>query len=206
MDELTFIFKSWKTCLEIAQDRGYILDDAYSDIQIPDFKHMLSNNSSNIDIICNNNVHNSSSVLYIKFILGSRIKPSTIKEIYDDICENKNESEEIELIIVLKGKPNNSILKLQKEKAYSNIQIFWCKQLQFNVTKHEFVPTHRKLSNEEADNILKLYSIVNKFQLPILLRDDIVSKYYNYKHGDIIEITNTLTSQNSNYKFYRCVR
>lgn len=205
MDEITFIFNSWETCLEIAHDRGYILDESYLDIKLADFKHMISNNTS-IDIICNSNSYYPNRVLYVKFILGLRIKPSSIKDIYEDISTNLNDLDEMELMIVVKGKPNNSILKLQKDKAYSNIQIFWCKQLQFNVTKHEFVPNHRKLTPDESSEILAAYSITNRFQLPILLRDDVVSKYYNYKSGDIIEITNTQTSQNSKYKFYRCVR
>jgi len=205
MDEITFIFNSWKTCLEIAHDRGYVLNESYSDIKLADFKHMISSNIS-IDIICNNNRYYPNRVLYVKFILGLRIKPSSIKDIYDDILANLNDLDEMELMIVVKGKPNNSILKLQKDKAYSNIQIFWCKQLQFNVTKHECVPNHRKLTPDESSEILSTYSITNRFQLPILLRDDVISKYYNYKSGDIIEITNTHTSQNSKYKFYRCVR
>jgi len=206
MDEISFLFNSWKTCLEIAHDRGYIPDANYLDIQLSDFKHMINDSDTNIDIVCNNHTSNTNTVLYIKFILGLRIKPSTIKDIYEEILGNLNESDEMELMIVLKGKPNNSILKLQKDKTYVNIQIYWCKQLQFNVTKHEYVPTHRRLTNEESAEIMKTYSITNKYQFPILLRDDIVSKYYNYKQGDIIEITDTQTSQNSKYRFYRCVR
>ena len=63
-----------------------------------------------------------------------------------------------------------------------------------------------KLSEEDSFNILKRYNLTNKSQLPVLLKDDVISKYYNYNTGDIIEITNTNTSQNGNYKFYRCVR
>ena len=206
MDEINFLFNSWKTCLEIAHDRGYIPDASYSNIQLSEFKHMINDSDTSIDIVCANHNSNKNAVLYIKFILGLRIKPSMIKDIYEEILGNLNEADQMELIIVLKGKPNNSILKLQKDKAYVNIQIYWCKQLQFNVTKHEYVPTHRRLTNEESAEVMKTYSITNKYQFPILLRDDIISKYYNYKQGDIIEISDTQTSQNSKYRFYRCVR
>lgn len=206
MDETQFLFNSWKTCIELASDRGYIVNENYKKVTIKEFKHMLSDKESNIDIISNEHKENNNSILYIKYILALKIKPSSIKEIYEEIKQKVTQTKNIELILVLKSKPNNSILKLQKDKSYGNIQIYWCKQLQFNPTKHELVPTHRKLSKKEEDDIMSRYSLNSKHQLPILLKDDIISKYYNFKSSDIIEITQTKTSQNGNYKFYRCVR
>lgn len=206
MDETQFLFNSWRTSLELAKDRGFIVNENYLKITLKDFKFMLSNKESNVDIICNDHVDEPNKILYIKFILALKIKPSNIKDIYEEIKEKINEQKSIDMIIVLKSKPNNSILKLQKDKAYGDIQIYWCKQLQFNVTKHELVPIHKRLSEDEGKQILDRYSLTSKHQLPVLLKDDIISKYYNFKSGDIIEITQTKTSQNGNYKFYRCVR
>tara|TARA_B100001093_G_scaffold518375_1_gene602954 strand:+ start:1332 stop:1952 length:621 start_codon:yes stop_codon:yes gene_type:complete len=206
MDETQFLFNSWKTCIELATDRGYIINENYKKVQIKEFKHMLNDKEANIDIICNESEGNNNNILYIKYILALKIKPSSIKEIYEEIKQKVNEIKNIELILILKSKPNNSILKLQKDKSYGDIQIYWCKQLQFNVTKHELVPKHRKISETEENKIMNRYSLTSKHQLPVLLKDDIISKYYNFKSGDIIEITETKTSQNSNYKFYRCVR
>tara|TARA_Y100000389_G_C17469504_1_gene529002 strand:+ start:2940 stop:3569 length:630 start_codon:yes stop_codon:yes gene_type:complete len=209
MDETQFLFNSWKTSLELAEDRGYVVNDNYNNITIKEFKYMLSNRTtkdSNIDIICNEHRDEPNKVLYIKYILALKIKPSSIKEVYEEIKEKNQDNKNIDLILILKSKPNNSILKLQKDKQYFNIQIYWCKQLQFNVTKHELVPLHKRLSEDEGKSILTRYSLTTKNQLPVLLKDDIISKYYNFKSGDVIEITQTKTSQNSEYRFYRCVR
>jgi len=209
MDETQFLYNSWKTSLELATDRGYVVNNNYNNITIKEFKYMLSNRTnkdSNIDIICNEHQDEPNKVLYIKYILALKIKPSSIKDVYEEIKEKNQDNKNIDLILILKSKPNNSILKLQRDKQYLNIQIYWCKQLQFNVTKHELVPVHKRLSEDEGNSILTRYSLTAKSQLPVLLRDDIVSKYYNFKSGDVIEITQTKTSQNSEYKFYRCVR
>jgi DNA-directed RNA polymerase subunit H (RpoH/RPB5) len=205
MDEPTFMYNAWKTCLEMAKDRAYHLDDTYNKITITDFRHMLQNNN-NIDIICNSNENNPNKMLYIKFILTLRVKPSSIKEIIDEINTKISDDKQLELTIVLKSEPNNSILKLQKDKTLGNMQIMWCKKLQFNITQHELVPEHTKLTEEEYIKIVQNYNIVSKVQLPTLLKTDTISQYYNYKTGDIIKITNTGTSQNSGYIFYRCVR
>ena len=95
-----------------------------------DFKFMLSNKESDVDIICNDHVDEGNKILYIKFILALKIKPSNIKDIYEEIKEKINEQKSIDMIIVLKSKYQIiRSLKLQKDKAYGDIQIYWCKQL-----------------------------------------------------------------------------
>tara|TARA_B100000575_G_scaffold292631_1_gene301573 strand:+ start:3498 stop:4118 length:621 start_codon:yes stop_codon:yes gene_type:complete len=206
MDEITFIYNAWRTCLEMAEDRKYIINDSYKQLSINDFRYLLLNKDHSIDIICDENVADPSKILYIKFILGSRIKPSSIKEVFEEIQSKISKDKHLELTIILKTEPNNSILKLQRDKSFGDIQIMWCKKLQFNITKHELVPKHTKLSDQESKEIFERYSIKNPYQLPLLLKDDVVSKYYNFKPGNIIKIENTNTSQNSKYLFYRCVR
>ena len=206
MDETQFLFNSWKTCLEIANDRGFKVDDNYNKVSINEFKFMINDKDSNIDIICYEHEKDVNHMIYIKFILALKIKPSSIKDIYEEINDKISDTKKVDIILILKSKPNNSILKLQKDKSYTNIQIYWCKQLQFNVTKHELVPIHKKLCEEDSKDVLKRYSLTGKHQLPLLLKDDVISKYYNFKSGDIIEITHTNTSQNREYTFYRCVR
>ena len=45
-------------------------------------------------------------------------------------------SKKIEILFILKSRPNNSILKIENEYTSLDVQIMWCKQPQFNVTKH----------------------------------------------------------------------
>ena len=170
-------------------------------------KYLQSNkNQHSVDIISKINKLNPNKSIYIKFILSLRIKPSNIKEIIQEIKTKINNNQNIEILFILKSRPNNSILKLEKEFNNLDIQIMWCKQLQFNVTKHEYVPKHDKISNENIDYILKRYNLQSKNQLPCILHNDVIVRYYNYKPGDVIKITNTNHSQNKNYEFYRCVK
>ena len=110
----------------------------------------------------------------------------------------------LEIIIVIRNKPNNSIFRLLKD--YNNVQVMWLNQLKFNPTKHFIVPEHVKLTEEESKEIIRYYSLSSKFQLPLLLKDDPISRYYNYRVGDIIKIKQSISCQNKNYVFYRCVR
>jgi DNA-directed RNA polymerase subunit H (RpoH/RPB5) len=201
MEEIDFLRNAWNTGLEIVRDRNYALDENYNKIELEDFRHLVI--EKKMDIFAEN--ADKTAAIFIKFVLNPKIKPSTIKTIIEEIreqCPYQN----LELIIVLKVKPNNTILKIEKEKLGLNIQIMWCKQLQFNITRHTLVPKHIKCSQDEVDELLKKYMLVSKTQLPILLRDDPVARYYNYKSGDVIKIFSTNTGMNQHYIFYRCVK
>ncbi len=198
MEETDFVKNAWDTCLELVSDRGYNVTSNYHQLTENDLIHMMNNNT---EIICINS--DGTKKICIKFVVVTRPKPSYLKELVEEIRKEIKDVE-LEIIFVLRARPNNSILKITKE--FHNLQLMWIKQLQFNPTKHEQVPKHERLSSEEGMELLKKYDLASKQQLPILLRDDVIARYYNYKAGDIIKITNTASSHNKNYVFYRCVR
>ena len=92
MDESAFIYNAWRSCLELAEARGYVIGENYLSITKADLLHLQSSkNQLSIDIISNENKYDSNKCLYIKFILSLRIKPSNIKDILQDI-ESKIDS------------------------------------------------------------------------------------------------------------------
>lgn len=90
---------------------------------------------------------------------------------------------------------------LQKKKGM--LQYFQLNELQFNPTKHQLVPPHRKLTNEETTEIMNKYLIKNKLQMPIILRTDVIAKWLGLKQGEIVEITRFNENSGKSY-YYRC--
>jgi len=90
---------------------------------------------------------------------------------------------------------------LQKKKGM--LQFFQIKELQFNPMRHELVPPHRKLSPDEATEIMQTYLIKSKLQLPLILKNDVIAKWLGVKQGEIIEITRYENSSGKSY-YYRC--
>lgn len=201
MDEITYLKNSWNTVLEMINDRKYNLDSIYNDLGDEEFKYLIQNNKLNI--IAKND---QNDIMYVKFILTSKVKSSVIKEISLEINEKCKNFNNINLLFVLKTKPHTSLMKLEKDSKMGNIQIMWCKYLQINPTKHILVPTHTKLSEEDGKLLVAQYSLKNKTQLPLILRSDPISRYYDYNAGDIIKIKGSLSSTNPRYNNYRCVK
>tara|TARA_Y100000389_G_scaffold6254_1_gene6014 strand:- start:684 stop:1256 length:573 start_codon:yes stop_codon:yes gene_type:complete len=63
-------------------------------------------------------------------------------------------------------------------------ELFSVDELQFNITKHRLVPLHQKLNEEESKSFKEKYGL--KYQA--ILTSDPISRFYNYKRGDIIRI------------------
>jgi DNA-directed RNA polymerase I, II, and III subunit RPABC1 len=68
-------------------------------------------------------------------------------------------------------------------------EFFDMTSLQYNVTKHKYVPKHEKVPQEEIDGILKRYYLKSKFHLPIIIETDPIARYLGIKHGDLVKIT-----------------
>jgi DNA-directed RNA polymerase I, II, and III subunit RPABC1 len=201
MDEYTYIKNAWITCQEMVEDRGFKLDKSYKELSDADFKYLT--HEKKLDIYATKIVNDKKCGIYIKFITTLRIKPTLIKNYVDEIREQISDIDILDIVVVLKIEPNNTIYKLEKEKL---IQIMNCKELQINKTKHSLVPKHELINDSVGAELLKRYSLVSKSQLPLILMSDPICRYYNFRSGDIIKITQNAVSHNKGYEFYRCVR
>ncbi|CAN1132456.1 DNA-directed RNA polymerase V subunit 5A [Linum perenne] len=72
-----------------------------------------------------------------------------------------------------------------------------------NITKHVLKPRHQVLPDEEKKQLLKQYSIEDK-QLPRLLRNDAIARYYGLEKGQVVKVTYTGDITDSHVT-YRCV-
>ena len=66
------------------------------------------------------------------------------------------------------------------------IEFFSLDMLQYDLTEHNFVPEHKRLTGTELERFKKTLPQYTK--LPKLLTSDAISRYYNFKHCDIIRI------------------
>lgn len=83
-------------------------------------------------------------------------------------------------------------------------ELFSIDELQFNITKHRLVPLHKKLNEDESKFFKENYGL--KYQA--ILTSDPISRFYNYKRGDIIRILRQKKTDNKkNYIIaYRIVK
>lgn len=113
------------------------------------------------------------------------------------------------ILVVMDGQISPAVLtQLQaRDKALQAeggcLQIFTTKELMYNPLKHVLVPKHEKISEEEAKNIMEIYMVKHRSQLPIISRNDIIARWLGLKHGDIVRITR-YNDTSGVYYYYRC--
>lgn len=189
MNNQESIRKSFKTILEMLQDRG---------LDISNINETLLHDTMAI------NGHKTGFLIEFKdikliYYLSTKFKWSELKKLF----ENLTNTDSTLYILIIADKISQNNMKSIAELNL-NMQIFNIKELQFNITKHELVPKHEVIHDqEEIKRILDGYCLKNKFQLPIIMKSDPMSRYLGLKNGDIIKIVrNSPTS--GEYTVFRC--
>lgn len=73
----------------------------------------------------------------------------------------------------------------------------------FDITKHQLVPKHLKVSEKEKAELLKRYNITVK-ELPKILVDDSAIEHLEVKVDDVVKIFRQSPTAGE-VVFYRCV-
>ena len=66
-------------------------------------------------------------------------------------------------------------------------EVFKTPELLVDITEHELVPEHVVLSEEEKKQILKRYNLKDS-QLPRMMIDDPISRYFGLTRGQVVKI------------------
>jgi DNA-directed RNA polymerase subunit H (RpoH/RPB5) len=83
------------------------------------------------------------------------------------------------------------------------LQVFYTKELMYNPLKHSLVPPHEKLSESEGKEIMEIYMIKQKIQMPIIAKTEVIARWLGLKQGDIVKITR-FNETSGTYYYYRC--
>ena len=100
-------------------------------------------------------------------------------------------------IIIYKDGVTSSATKIGEKFTDMEIELFSEAELQYNITKHRFQPKFKRLTVEDSTQFKKDYG--TKF--PVILKSDPIARFFNYKRGDVIQIT-----RKDGYVTYRIVK
>jgi len=89
-------------------------------------------------------------------------------------------------ILVYNGTVTPAVTSVIASAPYLHmtIELFHVGDLLFDITEHVLVPSHILLSMEEAREFKKKYGD----KIPQLLRSDAISRYYNFRKGEIVKV------------------
>jgi len=85
------------------------------------------------------------------------------------------------------------------------LSVFMFSDLHFNPTKHHLVDKHTKLTKDEIKDLMTLYNIKSKTQLPIILKSDPIARWLGIRPGDIVKIDRYNPNSGLTYYYRACV-
>jgi len=175
--------RSKDVCKEMLEARGYeiIKDDHKS---ILDYIHA--------DIIA----VKDKDVIWV-FLTDTQLNIQLIKKYVETLNRKK-----IKHGILIYSSFTNQAKKVVETLGDLRIELFGKDEMQFNITKHELVPKHVRLSQEEVTKLRKeLRSPDQDLKIPTMLITDAIARFYGYGEGDCIKIT-----RRGGYVMYRIVK
>lgn len=181
------IAKSRENILAQLKERDFDVEK-YEGHSISQIHIMLQNNQ--LDMLVEN--EKTGRKAYVKYHLGKTLRGNNIMDYIDDLFTLESVlTREDDLIVIGRDGANESMEKALRQIWSQDkylITVVGLKALQFNIIKHELVPPHRVLSEEEASEIKKKYNIANDSQLPDLSRFSPVSLAIGVRPGQLVEI------------------
>ena len=177
------LYRVWKTLNKMMEDRGYIIEENYSQISYQDWL-LKNNNKSSLNGIFYKKEGENIVRLYFEYLEGIKLIANDIGSFFSKMKDAKADSG----IIVISG-----VLSSQAKQKLADINIelqvecFNISELMVNITEHAYVPKHILLTDEQKKELMKRYRI-KESQLPKILHTDPVAKYLGLKRGDVVKI------------------
>jgi len=204
------IYKSRGVLLEQLEEKGYDVSE-YIRFNINEIDAMMNNNQ--LDILIKH--PESGEKVYIKYYFTAKqttrqIRPSTLDEIIEDLYTIEEiMTKKDTLIVIIDDEPNDTILA-KLRYLYDRDGIFVIihniKRLQFNILKHELVPSMRVLNERETLEFKRKYNLkdLNK-DLPEISRFDAQALAVGIRPGQVCSIERDSATAMS-YEYFRvCV-
>ncbi len=187
LEEKSKLFKVWKTLNKMMEDRGYE-KDANSNFNFEDFTSYLKETKKLQGFFTKLDPSNPEARFrtYYEYIPTPKLNNDKIKTFFEVMKDCKVDSG---IIIIPSSGKFSQIAKQKLDEINTQIQIevFTLGELVVNITEHELVPKHIRLSEEEKKQLLKRYK-VKENQLPKILITDPVAKYLGLKRGEVVKI------------------
>lgn len=182
------IYKSRQIMLEIlGEKRGFDISK-YENEGSKELRSMWENKQ--LDILVENPETNKK--IYIKYHLEQKIKATHIYDYIEDIFDIENLLKpDDELIIVTKDNLNDTIKNLlQQINSNDNrfVNVYDINSYLFNILKHEMVPEHMVLTDEETEQIIKQYYVDDITKFPNISRFDPVALAIGLRPKQMVKI------------------
>ncbi|KAI5954674.1 RPB5 [Candida jiufengensis] len=187
------LFRTFKTVKEMVKDRGYYISQEELDMTLEEFRAKVCDSMGNPQrkLMCFQATPTGEQLdkfpemgsLWVEFCDEASVGIKTMR----NFCIHISEKNFSTGIFIYQNSITPSANKLIPTVQPASIETFQENDLIVNITHHELVPKHIKLSKIEKKELLERYRL-KESQLPRIQREDPVARYLGLKRGEIVKI------------------
>jgi DNA-directed RNA polymerase I, II, and III subunit RPABC1 len=189
------IFKSRKNILKLLTIRGYDVS-AFKNQTKEELNILYQNHNKKVtydidtlDIFIKDETRGN---ILIKYVLSEKCRAKVIEKIMETLYTDFLENNDTCIIVTkekvtYKGSLETFINKIYKENKQFG-QIFSISDFLYDITEHELCPKYQILTEEEKEEVLKMYNAELK-QIPELPVDDALGSFYGVRVNQMVKIT-----------------
>ncbi|CAD6343700.1 unnamed protein product [Miscanthus lutarioriparius] len=176
------LFLARRTALEMLRDRGYAVPEDELARTLPEFRAWWEDKPE---------------LERLAFSTTLASDPSSkVKVVFCPI-------QPVKLMAIRVGRIMSKAREAIKEIFPFKVDTFQITELLVNITKHVLKPKHQVLTAEEKAKLLKEYNVMDA-QLPRMLENDAVARYYGLGKGTVVKVIYD-SELTGNHVTYRCI-
>jgi len=210
------LYTSRKTIVEYLKKQGYDTT-GYDTFTMSEISAMKQSTKDSDSTTCfdfevsldnynfKNNVDKTRTCKVSYYLKPSTIKQNILENMVLEYFEGVEHKENVVFVLIMQGNINDTIKKTISnmwKKYKEHVVVFEIKTLMFNVFEHCYVPEHKKLEQQEKNELFEKMNIQDENQLPEISLFDPVAKAMFMKPGDVCKITrhDIISFQNDFYR------
>jgi DNA-directed RNA polymerase subunit H (RpoH/RPB5) len=192
---IDLVTRTRSTILEILSDRGYNVDAHKNTSPADLFKMATGDATGSLLRIVADRKQDSLAPMehcHVFYFVKDPIRQK-IDRIVDEFWNNYKLNPTKDEIIVILSEQSHEVFHTTAAKLWAGskgrISFFNIRHLTSNPAKHVYVPPHRKLSDEEAKEVMMKHNIRSKTEFPrIIYHVDMQARVLGLVPGDLVEI------------------
>lgn len=184
-EEVTRLFKIYRTVMEMLRDREYVVEDVEVNISRSEFVKKMGDTFKREDLtILKTRQNNESEQIFVFFPDDLKIGVKNLRTYLD-----RMKADNVRRAILVARNPLTPSAKVAVREIASKflLEVFLDEDLVVNIKNHIHVPEHQVLTPEEKKALLAQYNLKDA-QLPRMRIIDPIARYYGLRVGQIVKI------------------
>uniref|UniRef100_A0A6B2LIE0 RNA polymerase subunit H/Rpb5 C-terminal domain-containing protein n=1 Tax=Arcella intermedia TaxID=1963864 RepID=A0A6B2LIE0_9EUKA len=179
-----------RTLAELLKDRGYIVPAQELEMTLSEFKERYGETAEREDMTGLYRKRESQGDQIYVFFAKDEGKPTGVKNL-EEYHTRMNQQKVTRAILILHSRGitpfgKQGIAKLQITKNII-IEQFTEEEMLVNITRHNLVPKHVVLTENEKEAVITKYKVTES-QLPKMQVSDPIARYFGLQRGAVVKI------------------